>query len=167
MAVPASVLRTHIDFTSWASARLVEAASKLTPEELTRDFGTANKSVLETLFHVYAADRIWLARVEDVKRPFIEEGEPVTLEVLQTQWPALLDRWKSWAASLTEEQAAGGLDHTDLQGRHWNTPVWQVVLHVVNHATHHRGQAMGFLRAMGHTPPPLDLIRYYRELAKQ
>jgi len=34
---------------------------------------------------------------------------------------------------------------------------------VVNHATHHRGQAVGFIRAMGHQPPKLDLIFYYRE----
>jgi len=38
------------------------------------------------------------------------------------------------------------------------------VLHVVNHGTHHRGQAAGFLRAMGYVPPPLDLIAYYRTL---
>jgi len=34
----------------------------------------------------------------------------------------------------------------------------------VNHATHHRGQVSGFLRAMGHAPPPLDLIAFYRTL---
>jgi len=44
------------------------------------------------------------------------------------------------------------------------TPLWQILLHVVNHATHHRGQVSGFLRAMGHTPPPLDLIAFYRTL---
>jgi uncharacterized damage-inducible protein DinB len=37
-------------------------------------------------------------------------------------------------------------------------------LHLVNHGTHHRGQISGFLRAMDHTPPPLDLIAYYRSL---
>jgi uncharacterized damage-inducible protein DinB len=42
--------------------------------------------------------------------------------------------------------------------------LWKIVLHVVNHGTHHRGQASGFLRAMGHVPPPLDLIAYYRTL---
>jgi uncharacterized damage-inducible protein DinB len=36
---------------------------------------------------------------------------------------------------------------------------------VVNHGTHHRGQVSGFLRVMGHTPPPLDLVFYYREQA--
>jgi uncharacterized damage-inducible protein DinB len=35
---------------------------------------------------------------------------------------------------------------------------------VVNHGTHHRGQVSGFLRSMGHTPPALDLIAYYRQL---
>jgi uncharacterized damage-inducible protein DinB len=32
----------------------------------------------------------------------------------------------------------------------------------VNHGTHHRGQVVGFLRALGHTPPVVDLIHFYR-----
>ena len=40
-------------------------------------------------------------------------------------------------------------------------PAWQIVMHVVNHGTHHRGAVSGFLRAMGKTPPKLDLIAYY------
>ena len=38
-------------------------------------------------------------------------------------------------------------------------------MHVVNHATLHRGQAMGMLRQMGIEPPHTDLLYYYRELA--
>jgi uncharacterized damage-inducible protein DinB len=56
------------------------------------------------------------------------------------------------------------VSYRDLKGNPWRTPLWQIVLHVVNHATHHRGQAAGFLRALGHAPPPLDLIAYYRAL---
>jgi uncharacterized damage-inducible protein DinB len=64
---------------------------------------------------------------------------------------------------LTRESAASILEYQDLKGNPWRQSVWQIVLHVVNHATHHRGQVSGFLRSMGHTPPPVDLIAYYRQ----
>ena len=52
-------------------------------------------------------------------------------------------------------------DYKDMKGNPHRTPLWQIGLHVVNHATHHRGQVSGFLRSLGKTPPPLDLIYYY------
>jgi uncharacterized damage-inducible protein DinB len=51
-----------------------------------------------------------------------------------------------------------------MKGRPWKQPLWQLVLHVVNHGTHHRGQVSGFLRSLGHTPPILDPIYFYREM---
>jgi uncharacterized damage-inducible protein DinB len=50
-------------------------------------------------------------------------------------------------------------------GAESGAPVWQIVLHVVNHGTLHRGQVMGMLRQLGVAPPPTDLIRYYLNLA--
>ena len=63
---------------------------------------------------------------------------------------------------VTDESLEERLSYTDLKGNPWVSPIWQIVLHVVNHGTHHRGQVAGFLRSMGHAPPPLDLIAYYR-----
>lgn len=65
---------------------------------------------------------------------------------------------------MTDEQALAGVSYKDLSGNPWTTPLWQIVLHVVNHGTHHRGAVSGFLRAMGHPPPALDLMAYYRSL---
>ena len=161
----ADLLQTHIDYTAWASARLVRAASELTSGELRHDFKTADKSVLGTLVHVFAADRIWLARIEG--RPpgaFVTEADH-QLSVLQNDWPALHDRWKKWAAGITEENAQSNITYTDTSGKTWNQPLWELVLHVVNHGAHHRGQVSGFLRAMGRTPPPIDLAVYQREIA--
>jgi len=167
MAVSVDVLCTHMDYTAWASQHLVQAASRLSPEELARDFGTADRSVLDTLVHIYAADRVWLSRLSGSPHPgFITDADR-SLAVLQNDWPALHQRWKQWTAGLTEEQISAPLAYTDMSGRHWNQPVWQLVLHVVNHATHHRGQVSGFLRTMGHVPPSIDLVYYYRELGAQ
>ena len=53
--------------------------------------------------------------------------------------------------------------YKDLKGNPYTTPYWQIILHVVNHGTHHCGQVSGFQRSLGHAPPPLDLMAYYRE----
>jgi uncharacterized damage-inducible protein DinB len=85
------------------------------------------------------------------------------LAVLQSDWPALLERWKQWGDLLTEESIHGDISYKSAKGDAFATPTWQIVLHVVNHGTHHRGQVSGFLRAMGHTPPPLDFTIFCRE----
>lgn len=158
MSVPASTLQTHLRYTAWASKRLVDLAAELTSAELTRDFGTSEKSVLGTLVHVFAADRIWLARVQgETPAKFLDPDADMRLDVLQTQWAPILDRWQAFAA-----EPARVAEYKDLKGNPYQTPVWQIILHMVNHGSHHRGQASGMLRAMGKTPPPLDLIQFYR-----
>jgi uncharacterized damage-inducible protein DinB len=166
MFLSAEALRSHIGYTAWASGRLVEAAGQLTPKELTRDFGTADESVLGTLVHVFVADRLWLPRLK---------GEPATtfltdadyrLTVLQNDWHALYGRWTAWADGLTDEAAQADVSYADMRGNPFRQQLGVLVLHVVNHGTHHRGQVSGFLRAMGHVPPKLDLVFYYREVER-
>ncbi len=164
MAMLADVLRNHLNYTAWASSRLVEAASALTPQELVRDFATADHNVLGTLAHVYAADRVWLGRIEgNPPEPFLVPEQDMHLAVLRNDWPALHERWKQWGTRLTEDLLHKDISYKSAKGDAFVTPTWQIVLHVVNHATHHRGQVSGFLRAMGHIPPPLELTAFYRE----
>jgi len=161
--ISAELLRLHFDYTFWATDRLLRAAAPLTPEEINCDFKTADKSVLGTLVHVFAADRVWLSRIEQKPRTTFVSPEDYDFSVLQKEWPALLGRWKSWAAGVSDAALAEPCVYKDLKGNPRQNPLWQIALHVVNHATHHRGQVSGFLRAMGKTPPPLDLIAFYRE----
>lgn len=163
MPVSVEVLRTHLEYTAWASRRLVDAASELTPEELTRDFRTGDRTVLGTLVHIYAGDRVWLYRVAGGENPGFTHDSDYRLEVLQNEWPALHRRWLEWVSTLTPEQIAAPLTYRDMKGNQWTQPMWQLILHVVNHGTLHRGQVSGFLRSMGRTPPGTDIIFFYRE----
>jgi uncharacterized damage-inducible protein DinB len=165
MPVTADTLRLHFDYSAWASQRLMEAASKLTPEELARDFKTSDKNVLDTLVHVFAADRIWLSRVQGEPRATFVDPADREFSALEREWPVLYARWQEWLTPLTDDGARAKIAYRDMKGNPYEQPLWQIVLHVVNHATHHRGQAAGFLRSMGHTPPPLDLIAFYRTLS--
>jgi uncharacterized damage-inducible protein DinB len=163
MSVSAGVLREHLSYTAWASRQLVRAVEHLSPEQLNHDFHTADHSILGTLVHVFGADRIWLQRIQGQSPyTFLSETD-YNLHVLQIDWPLLYDKWQEWAASLTDENVLEAVAYHDIKGNPHVTPIWEIVLHVVNHGTHHRGQVSGFLRALGHTPPALDLIKYYRE----
>jgi len=167
MSISQPVLRTHIDYTIWASRRLVESAALLTPEELNRDFRHADRSVLGTLVHIFAADRTWLGRLEgQPTSKFLDPETDLRMDVLENEWPALHRRWLKWLDTQTDATLLEPLGYRDLKGNEHQTPPWQIVLHVVNHATHHRGQVSAMLRAMGHSPPPVDLIVFYRGLAQ-
>src|SRR5271157_3316638 len=104
MATLGDVLRNHLNYTAWASSKLLGAAGALNPQELIRDFATADHNVLGTLVHVYAADRVWLGRIEgNPPTRFLVPEQDMHLAVLGSEWPALLERWKQWGALLTEE----------------------------------------------------------------
>jgi uncharacterized damage-inducible protein DinB len=166
MTISLDVLQHHIDYNNWASRRLLNAASGLSTEELSRNFGTADKSILGTLAHLYASEKNWLARMQEgtaaVQHRTAEENQ---LETLRQKWTELQNTWKTWTGSLPPEAPDQIMEYFDLQGRQWAQPLWQILLHVVNHSTHHRGQISGFLRALGKTPPPLDFIAFVRENA--
>jgi len=166
MTISGETLRLHWEYTIWASARVMKAASELTPEERERNFGTADKSVTGSLAHIFAADRVWLNRIQGSINPgaFISP-EDRDFALLEREWAPLLERWKQWAAGLTDESVLAKVAYHDLKGNPQSTALWQIVLHVVNHGTHHRGQVSGFLRTMGKVPPALDLIAFYREKA--
>jgi len=165
MPIEAKTLCTHLSYTTWATNRMLDAASKLTADELQRDFGTADKSVVGTLAHIFAADRVWMTRIRGEAPSTFLKPEERGLEFLNREWPPLLKAWEQWAAGLSDDKITATASYHDLKGNPWTTPLWQIVLHVVNHGTHHRGQVSGFIRALGHVPQPLDLMAYYREVA--
>ena len=160
-----AILETHLKYTAWASGRLLEAAAALSEEELNRDFLTADKTVLGTLVHCFAADRAWYYRVDGSPRSSFIDPEDRSLAVLTTEWPKYSQRWLETLSKETEESLARIITFTDWKDKQHQQPLWQIILHMVNHATHHRGQVSGFLRSMGGVPPQLDLIFYYRQAA--
>jgi uncharacterized damage-inducible protein DinB len=152
----AAELRTHLRYSTWASRRLLDAVLKLDPEQQTRDLGSSHKGLLDTLSHIQFGDRIWLTRIQG--EPYQPPSDPIHID-----WPRTHTAWEQWSDSLADADVTRMVAYRDMKGNPYETPVWQICLHVVNHATLHRGQVMAMLRQLGVPPPPTDLIFYYRE----
>ena len=153
----------HLRYSGWASRKLLDAARNLNPEDLTRNVGISHQSILGTLCHAHFADRIWYARVVDPQEPLIKEADLPTLE---REWSDLQGKWEAWAERASDADLARVVAYKSLDGKlSSESVVAEVVLHVVNHATLHRGQAVGMIRQLGIAPPVTDLMMYYRELS--
>jgi uncharacterized damage-inducible protein DinB len=150
----------HLRYSGWASRRLMDAARALPSDDLHRPLGVSHQSILGTLGHVYWADWIWCSRVVDPNVPRLAE---VTFEVLEEDWRVIQGKWEQWAEGIDAEGLARKIVYHGRDGNACQNEVWKLVLHVVNHATLHRGQVMGMLRQVGVKPPATDLLYYYRE----
>ena len=117
----------------------------------------SHKILLGTLEHIFLADRIWFSRTVD---PRVLQSEETSVTVVASNSKAL----GGVGRGVEPPGIMRMVDYKDLKGNPHRTPVWQIALHVVNHATLHRGQAMSLLRQLGVAPPPTDLIFYYREI---
>ncbi len=162
MQIDAKFLVNHLEYSRWASQRSMDAVQPLTDEEKNRYLYTSHHGVLGTLVHIYQADRIWLSRLlESPRFTLAEEGERYTLDALAAAWTKVSDEFVSWAAALSEAGVESTLKYVNIQGLAYELKIWQVVLHVVNHASYHRGQITTMLRQLNHTPIVTDLAAYY------
>jgi uncharacterized damage-inducible protein DinB len=163
--VSRAALLTHFDYTLWASSRLLDAASRLTEEELGRDMKVSHTSLLGTLQHIYYADRAWLTRLEGRPLPSFKDAEPgPDLVALKEHWPVVIKGLRDYVELAPEELFSQELHFKRLNGDAQSITYWKALLHVVNHATLHRGQVMAMLRQLGHVPPGTDYLFFHLQL---
>lgn len=162
MSVPVTTLVNHFDYTIWATEKILDSVHQLNEEELRRDLAVSHESVLHTLQHIYYADRVWLARLAG--RPvssFADEGDGPDLTELSAAWPALLKEFRDYIEGLTEAANHELFTYRNLAGLEMSIRRWQAILHVVNHASIHRGQVVAMLRQLDKQPPSTDLLYFY------
>ncbi len=135
---------------TWADAVLLDAVAMQMPTE---------KTVLN---HIYLGELVWLRRVQGHSSAQITQFEaPGDIGTLGTAWPLLHREWLDWAGSVTDWSVP--VDHLNLKGEAFRMPAWQIVLHLSNHGSYHRGQVSATLRAAGIPPPATDLILWFRQ----
>lgn len=156
--------RLHIRYSGWASRKLMDAAATLTEEQRTRSMSVSHETLQQTLAHIYFADSAWYTRTVDPSRPVPNPSDRPSMEFLTADWPDLQRKWEAWADSISDAGLERVAQFKLLNGTPSELPVWQIVIHVVNHATLHRGQVVAMMRQLGAKPPATDILWYYREL---
>ena len=147
------------EYNRWANARLLDAASKLTPEQYSRDLQSSHRSVRDTLAHILAAEWIWLERWKGVSpNALLIPSEFPTVESLETRWAVVEGDYTAFLSGVTDGSLATVIAYTNTRGEEWAYPLGQMLQHVMNHSSYHRGQVTTMLRQLGAQVNPVDLL---------
>src|SRR5438270_1836821 len=159
-------IRTLFDYNSWANRRSLGAAEKLTMEQFTRPMGSSFSSVRDTLAHIYGAEWIWLERFRGRSPSALPSfNQFPDVASLRETWLELEERLLSFVGGIRQTDLDSVLQYKTLKFGLYTNPLWQSMMHVINHGTYHRGQVTTMLRQLGAQPILLDLMHFYRERA--
>lgn len=160
-------LRTLLDYHYWARDRVLAAAGRLTPEQFTRDLGNSFPSVRDTLVHMYGAEWVWLSRWEGQSPTALPESSPYgDVAGIQRAWIGIEAKIRAFVERLGEHGMSQPMHYRGFNGQEQAQLFFQMLQHLVNHGSYHRGQLTTMMRQMKVAPPPsTDLITFYRERA--
>ena len=152
------------EYDRWANGKVFEAASALSAEQFTQNLGGAFPSVRDTLLHIVAGEWIWfqywkaesldVAFVADLQRRRDTLFDPnlfQTLAEVRAKWLEV-EREQMELVESTSEEGLGRM----LPYRTMYVPLVQLMQHVANHSTYHRGQISLMMRQLGAKPVATD-----------
>jgi uncharacterized damage-inducible protein DinB len=164
----ATDLETLVDYHYWARDRLIDALDSLTPDQMTKDLGNSFPSIRDTLCHLIGAERVWCARWKGESPQALPVVTYPDLISIRHAWTEQEQELRTLLQRFAEHGLAETVEYTAFNGQRQSQPFWQMLQHVVNHGSYHRGQVTTMLRQLGVSPAQsMDLIAFYRERANK
>ncbi len=148
----------------WAGKRILEACEVLSPEEFTKDLGSSFSSIRDTLVHCLFADAIWFHRIQGLAFTRPNPADFSSSHDLKAVWQNIFENWIDLIKHTKLEQS---IRYTALDEQAFESSFEEIVRHVVNHGTYHRGQITMMLRLLGHQTVSTDWIVFTRSLRNQ
>ena len=153
-----------VEFNAWANQRVLSAVESLALEQFTRELGSSFSSVRDTLAHILGVEWVWLERLQGRSPAAILAAKDYTdIGSLRRRWAELEASLQSYMQRLTQTELDEVVEYKTLSFGMGKNLRWQMIQHVVNHGTYHRGQVIAMLRQLGAKGIGTDLITFYRE----
>jgi uncharacterized damage-inducible protein DinB len=149
----------------WANQLLLQAIEELPAELQQKEIASSFNSLQKTVLHMWDAESIWWQRIKLQERIVIPtasfQGD------FREAASALLNQdrqWLDWISAAQEQMLQHVFSYQNSKKEQFKQPVYQMLLHLFNHGTYHRGQLVTMLRQVGVTRiPQTDFIVWSRK----
>ena len=159
------LLLQYAAYNVWANQRMVECISNLSDDQINREIISSYKSIYATLLHLLDAESIWWQRIklqEQIDVPSVNFNGSV-LE-LGNNLMKQSKQWKEWVDLATEAALEHEFIYRNSKKEQFKQPMNEVLIHLFNHQSYHRGQLITMFRQVGlETIPNSDFISFSRK----
>ena len=154
-------------YNAWANKLLFEAVAALPEGEALKTRPGVFRNMVYTLNHIYVIDRVFQAHLEGRAHGYTARNTP--------DHPPLADLWRlqqeidAWYVTrydpMPESELNAKLEFSFIGGGQGSMTRAEILLHVVNHTTYHRGNVASMIYDVpGHRPPTTDLPVFLRDI---
>jgi len=149
----------------WANQLLLNTIEQLPEEKQKQEVSSSFNSLYKTVLHMWSAESIWWQRMKLLERinipaeTFNGDMKELAMSLLQQD-----RQWNEWISNAQEHHLEHVFQYQNLKGEQFKQPIYQMLLHLFNHGTYHRGQLVTILRQLGvEKIPATDFIVWSRK----
>ena len=159
-------LLQYAAYNVWANKLMIGTMMKLEATAVDQEIVSSFPTIRKTVLHCWSAEYVWLQRLQLAEKPvWVQNDFQGPFEEACTNWQKASADILQFVEKQYDDKA---LQHVvqfyDLQKTSHKMPVFEVLHHVFNHATYHRGQLVTMLRQAGVTEiPRTDFIVFARK----
>ncbi|MFN8444765.1 MAG: DinB family protein [Caldilineaceae bacterium] len=164
-----SDLLTILQHHYWANHRILECATQVSVEQLMQAANFDHESAFQTLRHMLDVEWSWRLMAQRVlATELLWNLEDLSdLEKLKAFWRLEQETMVAYVRSMDEATINSNVEFGTPQGRPpQSAKLWQIVVHLAVHGTHHRSELARYFTDCGHSPGDINFMDFLFEQRK-
>ena len=142
------ILVQYALYNLWANQQFVTILHNMDSELADREITSSFKTIKHTLRHLKDVEWIWWQRMKLVESIIVEDKEQ-TLEEIGKDLLQYSQQWVDWVEKSTVAAFEHEFVYRNNKKEQFKQPTFQMLIHLFNHQTYHRGQMVVLLRQLG------------------
>ena len=161
------LLAKYVAYNLWANGIFADLILKLPAGDVFKELPSSFKTIQETVFHMCFAESIWRQRLMLAERIIpLNEALKSDTTALCKELISQSNQLHQWVSGKNELALTHVFEYKNLKGEFFKQPVNEVLLHVCNHGTYHRGQLVNMLRQLGFDKIPQTDFSFWSRTKK-
>jgi uncharacterized damage-inducible protein DinB len=150
-----------VEYHCWATKKMLDYLQTLPRNILTMQIKSVFSNVESVLVHMLAVDELWFERMKESGQEHAGEkiGWPVKQFILA--YDRLLTDLRNFVHNIEDVNKI--VSYKNSKGEKWSNTIFEIIQHIINHGTYHRGNITAMLHQAGYRSISTDFIYFLRE----